>query len=125
VRQGVVMMLLSLALIPAYVLLAALFPADDRLVESSPSDTPFEKIGQAVLVTLFLLGLARVLYARFFEQGTPEEDGRPAPAALEGAASGRALPPPQGIPVSGFGAWRVDTGEVVRPRAAAESSERE
>src|SRR2546422_10791854 len=51
VRQGVMLMLLSIILVPAYILLAALFPANDHLVESSVSDTPFEKISQAVLLT--------------------------------------------------------------------------
>jgi len=63
-RQGVALMLLSVILVPAYILLAALFPANDRLIESSVSDTPFEKISQALLLTIFMFGLARLLYAR-------------------------------------------------------------
>jgi hypothetical protein len=50
-RQGVMLMMLSVILIPAYTLLAALFPANDRLIESAVSDTPFEKISQALLFT--------------------------------------------------------------------------
>ena len=53
IRQGLILISLSLILIPAYILLAALFPANDRLVESAVSDTPFEKISQALLLTLF------------------------------------------------------------------------
>src|SRR3954470_1615834 len=68
-RQGVGLMLLSLILVPAFVLLAPLFPANDRLVESAVSDTPFEKISQVILLTLFLLGLVRTLYAWFFQRG--------------------------------------------------------
>src|SRR5882724_11371322 len=64
IRQGAMVMLLSVILIPAYILLAALFPAQDRLIENSVSDTPFEKISQAILFTIFMVGLARVLYAR-------------------------------------------------------------
>jgi len=127
VRQGVVLMLLSVVLIPAHVLLAALFPAEDRLVESSPSDTPFEKISQAVLVTLFLLGLARVLYARLFERaaGRLEEGGDEGRVGeLKGSAEGRALPP-QGTPAEGFGAWRVNTDELAaQPRRGAERTTR-
>lgn len=55
-RQGAMLMLLSVILIPAYVLLAALFPANDRLVESAVSDTPFEKISQAILLLFPALG---------------------------------------------------------------------
>jgi hypothetical protein len=115
VRQGATLMLLCVILLPAYVLLAALFPAEDRLVESSPSDTPFEKISQAVLLTIFMAGLARVLYARLFQRGAgPAEEDETETAGLKGSASGHALPPAQAVPVSGFGAWRADTGEMAR-----------
>jgi hypothetical protein len=122
VRQGVMFMLLSIILIPAYILLAALFPANDRLVESSVSDTPFEKISQAVLFTIFMLGLARVLYARLFQQGASlrEGEGETEVAQLSGSASNYELPPAQSIPVSGFGSWRTDTGEMTQSRSARE-----
>ncbi len=121
-RQGVMLMLLSIILIPAYILLAALFPANDRLVESSVSDTPFERISQAVLFTIFMLGLARVLYARLFQQGASlrEGEGETEVAQLSGSASNYELPPAQSIPVSGFGSWRTDTGEMVQSRRARE-----
>ena len=112
IRQGVTLMLLSLILIPAYILLAALFPANDRLVESSVSDTAFEKISQAVLFTIFMLGLARVLYAGFFQQGAAVAQSSSDVAQLKSAASSYALPPAQSIPVSGFGSWRKDTSEA-------------
>ena len=119
VRHGALLMLLSVVLIPAYFLLAALFPANDQLVESSPSDTPFEKISQAVLVTVFMLGLARVLYALLFQRGARRAaDEVNAEAARLGgaAASGYELPPAESIPVGGFGAWRTDTGDVAQAR---------
>lgn len=120
VRQGVMLMLLSVILIPAYVLLAALFPAEDRLVESSVSDTPFEKISQAVLLTVFMLGLARVLYARLFQQGAglSEGVGETEGGQLKGSASNYELPPAQSIPVSGFGSWRTETGDMAQPQSA-------
>lgn len=105
-RLGLALMLLSVILIPAYVLLAALFPANDRLVESAVSDTPFEKISQAILITMFMLGLARAAYAWFFQ-----EQARP---GLEGGVSAQALPPAEGAPVSAFGGWRANTGELQR-----------
>jgi len=120
VRQGALLMLLSVILIPAYILLAALFPAHDRLLESSPSDTPFEKISQAILFTIFMCGLARALYARFFQQGARLEESEPGAAQIGGSSSNYALPPAQSIPVSGFGTWRTNTGDVVRSPSAAE-----
>ena len=122
VRQGVMLMALSVILIPAYILLAALFPANDRLVESAVSDTPFEKISQAILLTLFMLGLARVLYARFFQQGAIPGEGASETEIpqLKGSASNYALPQAQSIPVSGFGSWRTHRGEMGQSRSITE-----
>lgn len=120
VRQGVTAMILSIVLIPAYVLLAALFPAQDRLIESSVSDTPFEKISQAILLTIFMAGLARVIYARFFQQGIAgENDSEMDLAHLKGVAANHALPA-QSIPLSGFGSWRTDTSEMAESRSVTE-----
>jgi hypothetical protein len=121
-RQGVMLMLLSIILIPAYVLLASLFPANDRLVESSVSDTPFEKISQALLFTIFMTGLARALYARLFQRGPDMKASRDETGAAEltTSASTFELPPAQSIPVSNFGAWREDTGEMAQPRSHRE-----
>ncbi|HKP38760.1 MAG TPA: hypothetical protein VJT71_18025 [Pyrinomonadaceae bacterium] len=118
IRQGIVLMALSVILIPAYFLLAALFPANDRLVESAVSDTPFEKISQAILLTLFLAGLARLLYARFFQTGeTPQPDA----AQLDERSSLKyALPAAQATPVPGFGGWRVNTDELVGTASVTE-----
>jgi hypothetical protein len=120
IRQGAMLMVLSVILIPAYILLAALFPAQDRLIESSVSDTPFEKISQAVLFTIFMSGLARLLYARFFQQGIERGESEAEVAQLDGSSSTYALPPPQRIPVSGFGAWRANTDEMVQSVGSAE-----
>ena len=121
-RQGTALILLSVVLIPAYVLLAALFPADDRLIEGSVSHTPFEKISQAVLFTIFMVGVARVFYARFFQQDTQDVETEIQAAQLNGLAASRlsgssanyALPPTQSIPVSGFNSWSRDTGEMAQ-----------
>ena len=108
-RQGVMLMSLSVVLIPAYILLAALFPANDRLIESSVSDTPFEKISQALLLTIFLLGFVRLLYARIFQSAAVDE--KHSPKHLETAAN-FTLPEAPGTPVTGLGAWRQNTGEI-------------
>jgi hypothetical protein len=114
VRQGVMLILFSAVLIPAYILLAALFPANDQLVESSVSDTPFEKISQAVLLTIFMCGLARVLYARLFQEGKWLEESEHEIPQLGNSTSNYALPPAQSIPVSGFGTWHANTGEMAQ-----------
>jgi len=115
-------MLLSVILIPAYILLAALFPANDRLVESAVSDTPFEKVSQAVLITIFMLGLARMLYARFFQESNIEAVGvaESDMAQLRGSPANHVLPPAQGAPVSNFGSWRANTGEIAQPLSVSE-----
>ena len=111
IKQGAALMLLSVILLPAYFLLAALFPPNDRLVESAVSDTPFEKISQAVLLTMFLVGLVRAAYAWFFQkEKRPELEGQVAPAELPAATS---------IPGSGFGAWRNNSGELVDRKPVA------
>ena len=120
IRQGVVSMLLSVILIPAYILLAALFPANDRLVESAVSDTPFEKISQAVLFTIFMFGLARVLYARFFQPENKPEETESRSVQRDSASLNYALPAAQGIPVDGFGTWRRNTSELVEPESVVE-----
>lgn len=112
-RQGIALMLLSVILVPAYILLAALFPANDRLIESSVSDTPFEKISQALLLTIFLLGLARLFYARFFQAAAVAENT--SPSQLE-ASTNYLLSSAPGTPIGGVGRWRQDTGEIVKSR---------
>ena len=112
IRQGVVLISLSVILIPAYILLAALFPANDRLVESAVSDTPFEKISQALLLTLFLLGLARLLYARLFQSAAVPAE-RTAATQFQDSSINYSLPDAHGTPVSGFGTWR-ETGEIAK-----------
>jgi hypothetical protein len=112
-RQGVMLILLSVILIPAHILLAALFPANDRLIESSVSDTPFEKISQALLLTIFMLGLARLLYARFFQAAAVAENT--SPSQLE-ASPNYLLSSAPGTRIGGVGRWRQDTGEIVKSR---------
>ena len=112
-RQGVALMLLSVILVPAYILLAALFPANDRLIESSVSDTPFEKISQALLLTIFMFGLARLLYARFFQSAAVAENT--SPSQLE-ASPNYLLSSAPGTPIGAVGGWRQDTGEIVKSR---------
>ena len=114
IRQGFQLLLLSLILVPAYILLAALFPANDVLVESSPSDTAFEKISQTVLLTLFMLGLGRMIYAYLFERSRTEESRdqiNPDSSKLLFSST-----------VTYIESERVKTGEIVEPGRATEQA---
>jgi hypothetical protein len=106
------LVLLSLVLIPAYILLAALFPANDVLVESSPSDTAFEKVSQAILATLFMIGLARMAYAYLFERSRRED-----PPDQTSLGSGKILFP---SPATCIETERVETAGLVEPGGAIE-----
>ena len=113
VRQGVKLILLSLILFPAFVLLSAMFPPNDVLVESSPSSTWFDQIGLAVLWTLFLAGAARTVFALIFEKKNfVSEKTAESTKQINADAVKNALPPSQSIPVSGFGKWKQTTGEL-------------
>lgn len=108
IRQGVKLILVSLILFPAFVLLSAMFPPNDVLVESSPSNTWFEQIGWMVLWTIALSGVARILYAVVFEQNSviaSEKTKQTKQIKTETAKN--ALPPQQSIPVSDFGKWKT------------------
>lgn len=119
-RQGAKMILLSLVLYPALVFLSALFPPDDKLVESSPSSTWFEQIGWAILCTIFLAGVARILYAVIFEKDSAEAETKieakieTAQARINARPAKDALPPGEAVPASEFGRWKT-TGELFEP----------
>jgi hypothetical protein len=113
-RQGIFFIALSVILIPAYVLLAPLFPGHDRLVESAVSDTPFEKISLTLIITFFLVGLMRLLYARFFESAQDQSVPFSKPVLDDGPPLKYALPSAQDPSISGFGAWRANTGELAK-----------
>jgi hypothetical protein len=113
IRQGVRLILLALVLFPAFVLLSAMFPPNDRLVESSPSSTWFEQIGWAVLWTLALAGAVRIAYALVFERVTravsPEESLSSKEINAVRAAKG--LPEQREVPI---GSWKT-SGELFEP----------
>ena len=128
VREGVKLILLSLILFPAFVLLSALFPASDRLVESSPSNTIFEQIGLAILSTLFLVGAARIGYAYLFESNYSATKSDYSAAtdkeikSFQPNETRNALPPSQSVPVSNFGKWKETTGELFKVSRAKEKT---
>lgn len=122
-RFGVKLLLLALILLPIFQILSGLFPPDDKLVESSPSSTWFDFLGNAVLIALTLSGIARIFYAFVFERSTKsnifknfnKSDISDDEVMREISECERnALPPSQNIPVSDFGKWKT-TDELFEP----------
>jgi len=115
IRQGSKLILLSLVLYPAFVLLSALFPPNDVLLESSPSTTLFEQIGWAILWTICLSGVARIFYSLIFERNSASIDNEiKQTGQINSNEAKAALPPQQSTPVSDFGRWKT-TEELFEP----------
>lgn len=80
----------------------------------------------AALIT-FIGGLLRIIYARLYEDDTPElVDALPAPAPAHLSARARvsALPPQQSVPAASFAPRRVNTAELVPPPSVTENTTR-
>jgi hypothetical protein len=112
IRQGVKMILLALVLLPLFILVNSMFPPNDRLIESSPSNTWFEQIGWAVLWTVALAGVLRIAYAFLFERSkvlvAEKESGA---HEIIGPREARMLPPQREVPA---GQWKT-SGELFEP----------
>lgn len=122
-RHGFKLVLVALLLTPFYPLVAQLLEALIPSVENTRLDElPLELFVTALFVT-FVGGLLRVLYARVFESAELEggEEARP---RVFGAFGRRALPTAQSIPVEDFGARRVNTADLSRPRSVTEHTTR-
>ena len=122
-RFGAKLLLVALILFPVFQILSGLFPPDDKLVESSPSSTWFDFIGNAVLFVVALSGMARIFYAFVFERSTKsnifknfnKSDISDDETMREiSARKINALPSSQSIPVSDFGKWKT-TDELFEP----------
>lgn len=120
---GAKLLLLALILFPVFQILSGFFIPDDKLVESSLSSTWFDFLGNAVLITLTLSGLARIFYAFVFERSTKSDiienssksDISGDEAMREISSRERnALPPTQAIPAADFGKWKT-TDELFEP----------
>ncbi len=115
IKQGSKLILLTVILLPIYILLAPMFPPNDVLVESSPSSTWFEQIGWAVLWTTFLAGLARIAFAGIFENlNSVSETEQETIKQINASKINNALPPMQDMPISNFGKWNI-TDELLEP----------
>lgn len=114
IRFGVKLLLLALILIPAFQILGGFFTPEDVLVESSPSSSWFDFLGNAVLITLFLAGIARIFYAIVFERSTKTGNSKTDSIKEISGKGKNALPPSQSVPVSDFGKWKT-TDELFEP----------
>lgn len=114
-RTGVKFLLLALILLPVFQILSGFFPPDDRLVESSPSSSWFDFLGNTVLFALTLSGIARIFYALVFERGVKINNSESENTIRQiNAKEQNALPPQSDIPVSDFGKWKT-TDELFEP----------
>lgn len=120
IRFGIKLLLVALILIPAFQILGGFFTPDDVLVESSPSSSWFDLLGNAVLITISLAGIARIFYAIVFERSTTSNDltiendlTTDSTRKLFGQER-NALPPSNGTPISDFGKWKA-TDELFEP----------
>ncbi len=114
IRLGIKLLLLALILIPAFQILGVFFTPDDKLVESYPSSSWFDFLGNAVLFTLFLAGAARILYAFVFERAANKTNLESEKSKEITGKEKSALPPSQSVPISDFGKWKT-TGELFEP----------
>ncbi|HEX8636847.1 MAG TPA: hypothetical protein VF692_02205, partial [Pyrinomonadaceae bacterium] len=96
IRVGFKLLLLALILLPVFQILGGFFVPDDVLVESSPSSSWFDLVGNAVLVALTLTGIARIFYAVVFERSAKWKVSSAESAKQIFCREKNALPPSNG-----------------------------
>ena len=110
-KQGFVLIVFGLLLIPVWMFIGGAFPADDRLVESAPSTTWPEMVAWILMWVAFLAGAARITYSMIFsrsgsESHAFEEKTEAVRVALSSADSFEAAQP---------GMWRSTTSDLLDP----------
>lgn len=121
IELGVILIMIGFVLIPVWLFIGPAFPADDRLIESSPSTTWLEQIAWMLTWTMFVAGAARIAFALLFE-GTanrPSDKGVVDPAAeeksmFESNSGNRGLPSGEAFSGVDPGRWKT-TGELFEP----------
>jgi hypothetical protein len=119
VRQGVLMMLIGVVLVPVLAILNGFIHGPNLLDLLVPLSA----------VICFAGGLMRILYALIYEEGAsamrrdlPAYAPSVTPAQLNMGLRGSALPPPQSIPVPSFAQRRANTAELVPPPSVTENT---
>ena len=113
-RAGLMQMLSGLLVVPVIAILSHNIFGWEGLI-----------IPLAALIT-FIGGLLRIIYARLYEDDTPEmlPEALPAPAHLSARARVSALPPQQSVPARSFAPRRANTAELVPPPSVTENTTR-
>jgi hypothetical protein len=116
-RQGGVMILFGIFLMPMFAILHELIGTPDKL--------------PLIGVLFFMGGLMRLIYALAFEEGAYRRKGLNAPHAYappgqfgEGARGAGELPPAQGVYAQGYAPPRVNTSEIAYRPSVTESTTR-
>lgn len=119
IEQGVILMLIGFVLIPVWLFIGPAFPADDRLVESSPSTTWLEQIAWMLTWTMFAAGAARIAFAVAFEGNVNRSGGSENTADTDGPVfeptpDRAALPSGDAFHGANPGGWKT-TGDLFEP----------
>jgi hypothetical protein len=114
VRFSVKLLLAALILLPVFQILGGFFTPDDKLVESSPSSSWFDLLGNAIIIALTFAGCARIFYAFVFERSTKSNDFVTHSIKEIFNQEKNALPPSTATPASDFSKWKT-TDELFEP----------
>ena len=107
-RRGAKLLFLSVVIVPVFIALAIIFDSPGPLV------VPF---------TIFLTGLAMLLYSRLFgEDILPAKSQPQQPAQLGTYMPPTALPPSPGVPFTGYSAPRPNTEEIAQPPSVTDGT---
>ena len=109
VRRGAKLMFFSAVLAPIFFVLCVLFDSPGPLV---------------VPMTVFLAGLAFMVYSVLFGEELPAAGGSKSRDELREARGAQALPPSTFVPASGFGRQRVNTADMSQPPSVTEQTTR-
>jgi hypothetical protein len=112
VRQGAMLMLSALLIVPLFVFAVILLDWD-KLIPLVPLSAVVCVVG----------GLLRIAYALMFEHtgASPAVYNIPAPAQLNAPIRDQALPPAQGTPVTDW-RRRPETAEIIHPPSVTENT---
>lgn len=124
VRQGGVLLLLGILIVPMLGILSSFSPGRIGVL--------FELLAALSSIIFFLGGLMRMLYAGLFEEGAARWSGVPVPSyiapgmnsAFGPPRAGASLPAPQAIPASNWMTSNANTGELLQRTSVTEGTTR-
>jgi hypothetical protein len=109
IRRGAKVMFFSAVLFPVFLGLSIAADGPEPLL------VPF---------TVFLVGLAWLLYFVIFGEETPAESAEKGRKDLRDSRTAPALPPSTFVPASGFGQRRANTADMAQPPSVTEQTTR-